>query len=320
MKSPSDVALGGLLVVLGGAGVGDGLTVLGALLLAIGIALILRGALLVPPPAVRWRPRDLAIATAVVIALDVTAFSRQAAGPSLDAGDWLTRLLLQLGPPETAALLTFKLALLVSLARVSRLRAAGMVMAGVLLSMVGLDVVTGQLRLTFGIEPLMNGVDILVVIAGLVVGAESLACLVSPAMCFESWVRLVDGWRMPQLRAWAGVVLRVAAALVLAGAGVLAFYVNGQWWDVGMTLVLALVGIAAKRLQWNRLVLLVAMGVGVVLETSVRQTMLLSNGDPTIFLQRPFTPAVLAVAAAVLLAGAALSVRRRRREPNVTGH
>jgi TctA family transporter len=75
-------------------------------------------------------------------------------------------------------------------------------------------------------------------------------------------------------------------------------------------LVFGALGIACKILVWNRLVLLLAAQVGVLLEQNIRHTLLLSNGELAIFLQRPISGALLLLTVAVLAAAALLSGRR----------
>ena len=109
--------------------------------------------------------RMVAVAAAItgVLSAQVTRL-RRLSGP--DGGE-LAAGLLRLGPPEIAALIVLKLALAIALARLSRLRALGMVLLGLWLTVIGLDRITGQLRLTFGVEALIDGIDEIVVLLGL---------------------------------------------------------------------------------------------------------------------------------------------------------
>jgi TctA family transporter len=306
----SDVALGLLLVAAGIAAMIDATllvqTSVGGLLLATGLALLVRGLFFVRPPTEPWRLRNLVLVAVVVGGLDVLGVvDRRAFG-------WSVNYLMRLGPPDFAGLVLLKLAVAVALARMSRLRAFGMTLLGVLLALVGLDPITGQLRLTFGVEPLIDGISVYLVLLGVIVVADGLLSLYSPWLWLDTYVRLIARWRALDISPPAAVGMRIAAALVVAAAGVVAFYVNGRVWDVGALLVFGLFGVACKLLVWNRLVLVLGASLGPVLETSLRNSMELSRGDPAILLRWPVSAVALALAA-ISLALAAATTRMQRR-------
>jgi TctA family transporter len=58
--------------------------------------------------------------------------------------------------------------------------------------------------------------------------------------------------------------------------------------------------------------LLLGFVLGAPLEENLRRAMLMSHGDPTIFVLRPISAALLAAAAALVLVLAVPSIRRRR--------
>ena len=306
----SDVALGLLLVAAGIVAMVDATllfqTSVGGLLLATGLALLVRGIWFVRPPTEPWRFRNVVIVAAVVVGIDVLGVVDQM------GFDWGVNVLMRLGPPDFAGLVVLKLAVAVALARMSRLRALGMTLLGVLLALVGIDPITGQLRLTFGFEALVEGISVYLVLLGVFVVADGLLCLYSPWLFVDTYVRLVAGWRALEIPRPAAVAMRIAAALLLAGAGVLAFYVNGRAWDIGAVLVLGLFGVAGKLLVWNRLVLVLGASLGTVLETSIRNTLALGNGDPAIFVQWPVGAVALALAAISLALGATTPRTQRR--------
>ncbi|UPY37260.1 tripartite tricarboxylate transporter permease [Sediminicoccus sp. KRV36] len=74
---------------------------------------------------------------------------------------------LQFGPPEFFAVMFLSFACFIGLSKGSPFKALAAMMFGFLLAGVGLDGVTGQLRMTFGSMELMRGVDFLVVVIGL---------------------------------------------------------------------------------------------------------------------------------------------------------
>ena len=223
---------------------------------------------------------------------------------------WWSEVLLLFGPPEYAALIAFALLVATVLSRQSRIRAIGMALLGLLLAAVGLDEITGQVRLTMGIEPLIEGIAPPVVLLGLIIVADSLICLVSPSLLFATYARLVDGWVGPQVPNIAAACLRVAAALAIAAVCYAAFALSSRAWEIGLLLCFGVFGVACKIFAWNRLIFLLAFAYGNMLEKSVRQSMLISQGDPTIFVWRPISATLFLLAGCMLALVFVLSARR----------
>jgi len=92
----------------------------------------------------------------------------------------LTRVALLFGPVEYFSLMVLGLAFAVVLARGSLLKAAAMILIGVLLSTIGTDLETGEERLTFGLAELADGIDFVVLAMGMFGFAEILRNLESP--------------------------------------------------------------------------------------------------------------------------------------------
>ena len=79
----------------------------------------------------------------------------------------LTGLALLFGPTEYFSLMVMGLVFAVVLARGSILKAIAMILVGVLLSTVGLDLETGEERMTFGLPFLSDGIDFAVLAMGI---------------------------------------------------------------------------------------------------------------------------------------------------------
>ena len=75
-------------------------------------------------------------------------------------------LALKFGPPEYFSLMVLSLVILAYLAQGSMIKALIMAMFGLVLSYVGTDLVTGQLRFTFGILDLSDGFDLVPLVMG----------------------------------------------------------------------------------------------------------------------------------------------------------
>lgn len=283
-------------------------TVVGGLLLTVGIVLLVRGSFFGGARPGRWSLKGLAIIVAAI-----TAFCAAAVA-------WGLTLALMFGPAEYATLVVLGLTVAVALARRSRIQAAAMALLGLLLATVGLDSITGNLRLTFGLEQLIEGIASPVIVClGLFVVADGLVCLVSPSLWLATYARMLDGRSAPRIPPIAAIGMRVVAALAIAAACYLAFELNHSTRDVGLLLPIAALGIAGKLLGWNRFVLLLAFVYSDLLEQSIRQSMLASNGDPGIFVARPISTALLLLAGGTLALAALLSAQRTFSRPKERG-
>ena len=131
-------------------------------------------------------------ATSVVTTLDGHQMARQGrAGPALAIaaigsffagcvatvlvaalGVPLTGLALKFGPAEYFSLMVLGLIFAVVLAKGSLIKAIGMILAGLLMSMVGSDLESGAARMTFGIAEFSDGIGFVVVAMGVFGFAE----------------------------------------------------------------------------------------------------------------------------------------------------
>jgi putative tricarboxylic transport membrane protein len=131
-------------------------------------------------------------ATSVVTTLDGHQMARQGrAGPALAIaaigsfvagcvstvlvaalGAPLTAMALKFGPAEYFSLMVLGLIFAVVLAKGSLIKAIGMILAGLLMSMVGSDLESGVGRMTFGIPELADGIGFVVVAMGVFGFAE----------------------------------------------------------------------------------------------------------------------------------------------------
>ena len=112
-------------------------------------------------------------------ALGIAAFSSFIAGTLGVVGLMmfafpLARAALKFGPPEYFSLMVLGLILLTYLAQKSLIKAIIMATLGLLLSYIGLDMVSGQVRFTLNITELLEGVGIIPIVMGLFGIAEIL--------------------------------------------------------------------------------------------------------------------------------------------------
>ena len=79
----------------------------------------------------------------------------------------LAEVALRFGPPEFFAIQLLTFSSFVGLGGGNPLKSLATILIGFMLSTVGLDIVTGQLRLTFGFTDLMKGFDFIIAVIGL---------------------------------------------------------------------------------------------------------------------------------------------------------
>jgi TctA family transporter len=80
---------------------------------------------------------------------------------------WIANFALRFGPPEFFAVYLLTFCSFVGLGREAKHKTIISMALGLLLAGIGMDTVSGQLRMTFGTEPLMRGVNFLVAVIGL---------------------------------------------------------------------------------------------------------------------------------------------------------
>jgi putative tricarboxylic transport membrane protein len=73
-----------------------------------------------------------------------------------------------------------------------------------------------------------------------------------------------------------------------------------------------LIGYAFRKLECEPAPMLLGMVLGPMMEEYLRRSLLLSRGDPTVFLTRPLSATLLALAVVAIVAVALPHVRRRR--------
>jgi putative tricarboxylic transport membrane protein len=133
----------------------------------------------------------------------------------------VAKFALKFGPPEFFAVYLLTFCSFVGMGKGSPFKILGSMAIGFALASVGMDTVTGQLRLTFGLEELMRGFDFLIAVIGLFGIGEILLSMeeglafsgksakISPKVVLETWKELPKYW-MTSLRSslvgiWMGI-------------------------------------------------------------------------------------------------------------------
>src|SRR6266853_1526357 len=113
----------------------------------------------------------------------------------------LADVALHFGPPEFFAIQALTFSSFVGLGGGDPVKSFVSIVLGLILAAVGLDIVTGQLRMTFGLTPLMSGFDFIVAVIGLF-GIGEILISVEEGLKFEGAktkinLRVVlDTWKM----------------------------------------------------------------------------------------------------------------------------
>jgi len=102
------------------------------------------------------------------------------------------------------------------------------------------------------------------------------------------------------------------AILVFCAIGV--FSLNNNVFDVYMTVIFGFLGYALMKFGCQPAPMLIGFVLGPMMEEHLRRAMLLSRGDPMVFIERPISASLLALAALALIAMALPSLRKAKDE------
>ncbi|TXF11282.1 tripartite tricarboxylate transporter permease [Pelomicrobium methylotrophicum] len=122
---------------------------------------------------------------------------------------------------------------------------------------------------------------------------------------------------LPLIGLWVRLIsvpyhLLYPAILVFCAIGV--FSVNNSQYDVYLMALFALLGYVFAKLDCEPAPMLLGFILGPMMEEYLRRALLLSRGDPTIFVTRPLSAAMLALAVAAMFVVLSPTLRTRREE------
>jgi putative tricarboxylic transport membrane protein len=109
---------------------------------------------------------------------------------------WVVELALRFGPAEYFALMVFAFVTVAAVLGSSTVRGLVALFVGLLLGLVGIDEATGQMRFTFGVPELLDGVDVVVLAVGLFAVGETLYVAAYQSRLDERIERLSGSLRM----------------------------------------------------------------------------------------------------------------------------
>jgi putative tricarboxylic transport membrane protein len=102
------------------------------------------------------------------------------------------------------------------------------------------------------------------------------------------------------------------AILIFCCIGV--YSVNNSWFEVMLTALFGLLGYVFTKLGCEPAPLLLGFILGPLMEENLRRALLLSRGNPDVFITRPISATLLVLAGLLLLTVILPAVRRRREE------
>ncbi len=107
---------------------------------------------------------------------------------------WLASFALSFGPPEFFTLILFSLTIIAGVSGDSLLRGALSAVAGLLLATVGLDLIYGTNRFTFGSPNMMGGLNFIAVLIGLFAIPEIIGMVWNPQVSADETRSLGKNW------------------------------------------------------------------------------------------------------------------------------
>ena len=110
------------------------------------------------------------------------------------------------------------------------------------------------------------------------------------------------------------VPYRVLYPAILLFCVIGAYSVNNNVFDVFMTLPFAILGYVFKKLDCEPAPLLLGFVLGKLMEEYLRRAMTISRGDPMVFLNRPLSATLLAIAAVLLVVVFLPAISKKRDE------
>lgn len=122
---------------------------------------------------------------------------------------------------------------------------------------------------------------------------------------------------LPMIGLWVKIVtipyhILYPAILVFCAIGV--FSLNNNHFDIYMMALFGLLGYVFAKLGCEIAPMLLGYILGPMMEEYLRRALLLSRGDPTVFLTRPISAVMLALAALALIAVLSPAIRKKREE------
>lgn len=113
------------------------------------------------------------------------------------------------------------------------------------------------------------------------------------------------------LRVRPAILAPITALITILGV----YTINNSIFDIFLMIVFGVIGYLMKKFGFDPGSLVLAFVLGTIIESSTRRSLLIFDGDPTGFVTRPISGAILAIFVLVLLLPVIRQLVRRRSEP-----
>jgi TctA family transporter len=122
---------------------------------------------------------------------------------------------------------------------------------------------------------------------------------------------------LPMIGLWVKLLkvpYRLLFPAIMAFSAIGVYSVNNSSFEIYLTALFGVIGFLLVRFGFPAAPLLLGYVIGPMMEENLRRAMLMSGGDPTVFVQRPISLAFLIATALILIVMVAPAVRARRAE------
>ncbi len=125
---------------------------------------------------------------------------------------------------------------------------------------------------------------------------------------------------LPMIGLWVKLLqvpYRLLFPAIMAFSAIGIYSVNNSSFEIYLTAVFGVVGFVCMRLGFPLAPMLLGFVLGPMMEENLRRSMLMSGGDPTVFVRRPISLAFIIATVLILVVMVVPAVRKRRGE--ITG-
>src|SRR5438445_217457 len=197
---------------------------------------------------------------------------------------------LRFGPPEFFSVYLLTFCAFVGMSGGNAAKTVASMMIGFALAAVGLDSVTGTLRLTFGFTSLLKGFDFLIAVIGLFGIGEILETLeeglafkgasarINFKVVLETWKELPRYWAT-----FLRIPFSIIAPVIIVICAIGAYTVHNSMFDVYLMVVFGVIGYAFKKLGYPLAPMVLALVLGDRAEENFRNAIKGSQGDMLVF-------------------------------------
>lgn len=253
----------------------------------------------------------------------------------------LASFALEFGPAEFFAVQRLTFCSFVGMSKEPPAKTIAATMLGFALAAVGMDTVTGQLRMTYGHTELLKGFGFLIAVIGLfgigeilltmeeglAPGSPTAAVLLGglliwglqpgPMLFVEQkdfvWGLIASMYIgnivglivvLTTVPWWAAILrflFSIIGPVIIVICAIGAYTVNNSMFDVVMMMVFGVMGYLFKKLKYPLAPMALALVLGDMAESSFRQAMLMSQGSMSIFWGNPLVAGITGLAVAMLV-------------------